>query len=163
MKILLTIALFLALPGVSMAPFMPPARIAYFRAPVVTRISPHLVITICRWETRGMPDRWNAIGRAGEIGACQIKPDTAREATKFKGTNPELIADIFKRSSWYAEKVLEKCLDWGWKNDSYDMPYCYNGGFRATRGRRSIHKYARQVSGDYATRTLARLWWKTKA
>src|SRR5690349_4629063 len=44
---------------------------------------------ICERESGGMEDRDDAIGKAGEIGRCQIRPGTARQVG-YQGKNRDL-------------------------------------------------------------------------
>ncbi len=106
---------------------------------------------ICAWETRGEAEPDQAIGDAGELGRCQVKPTTARLlGVRFAALeNPEA-------SIQTAVAVLRWCASKGW-HGTYNGAHCYNAGPKARLG--SAHAYARQIASDYAKTWLK---WRTE-
>ena len=105
---------------------------------------------ICSWEHRGHPNPDDAIGSAGEVGRCQMKPATARQIG-YRGTNKNLLSLAFVNRAWALEKLYH-CE----RKKKTDLPFilsrCYNGGANATT--KSSLLYARQILSDYATQSF---------
>ena len=107
-----------------------------------------LAETICAWETQGELDPQNAIGLAGEIGWCQMKPRTA----KMIGV---LVSDLVHKDRERAVQAaivkLKFCAKRGW-HGTYWGAHCYNGGPWAKRG--DAARYAKQIAILHAPRRL---------
>lgn len=106
-----------------------------------------LATVICRWETRGLSeaDRNDAIGTSGEVGACQIKPGTARQIG-YRGKNVRLFLPGINRA--WALEYLRFCKSRLRTQSVFRLAHCYNAGPRARRY--IAREYAKQIASDYA-------------
>ena len=150
------LALLLALwPHFAAAPTpRPPEQI---RAPYRPLVNPRLVVRICRFETRGEKNPWDAVGGYSEFGPCQIKLDTAREATGFTGSNRDLIDELFERAHYYGQRVADYCYRKGWTTN-YDVAYCWKGGPRGRSGNDISRRFARRIVHQWEVDRLKKLW-----
>jgi len=83
---------------------------------------------ICKWETRGERNPDKAPGAHGEIGRCQIKPGTAREAG-FRGDLKDLWEPAINRA--WALELLRQCRTKYGPRSEARLVWCYHKGPRA--------------------------------
>ena len=123
------------------------AWVAHAHTPLEYRV---LAEVICERETRGHPDADHAIGAAGELGRCQIKPATAI----MFGVTFDRLADP-EVSMQTAVAVLRWCSVKGW-HGAYRGAHCYNAGPGAMAG--VARAYAKTVAADYAHAMRETVW-----
>ncbi len=113
-------------------------------------VNPRLVVWICRAETNRDFDAFGE--KHGEIGACQIRLGSAREAVpSYMGSNQSLVEALFTNPYWWAQRLADKCFREGWRT-AYQIAYCYNGGWRNRRGFTNSNGQARRYAKKIASR-----------
>ena len=98
---------------------------------------------VCAHETRGEADPDDALGRAGEIGRCQIKPGTARQVG-YQGTNVAL----FRRETneyWALVKIAACAQKYVTVKG---LAWCFNRGLNAGKVN-GTDKYVLAVEAEY--------------
>ncbi len=102
--------------GLYLAPIHIEARAAQVPADVL--------LAICYHETRGEPDPANAPGLDGEVGLCQVLPETAADLG-YRGT-PEGLK-VPRINIRYAARWLAHCMSKG-AEAVRQLAHCYNEG-----------------------------------
>ena len=114
-----------------------------------------LVQIVCRQESQGEADPDEAVGRANELGRCQIKPKVAKEhGYRFAAL---AVAEVSYQA---AAAVLLACTrnmrHWWLKYHpwAYRHAYCYKEGAWSDGKDQDAHRYAKLAASDYAAAKL---------
>src|SRR3990167_8070991 len=109
--------------------------------------------TICeRWETRGEPSPDEAVGNSGELGRCQVTPESARLAG-WEGKNSDLLGPGSRKANREAALlILQRCWIVKGARTARSVARCYNG-----TGRRA-DRYAKSVLVIYAEYRREEAW-----
>ncbi len=119
---------------------------------------------LCRAESGGDFDAYGE--KFGEVGACQIRLSSAREAVReiipdFKMSNRALSDDLFARPHWWGQRVADKCHREGWRT-KYETAYCYIGGWRNRKGwtnsNGQARRHAKRIAYRWEVERLKQLW-----
>ncbi len=118
-------------------------------------VDPLFVDTVCGYETRGSPYPYGEVGDDGEVGECQVKPETAH---LFGYVGPDIgLADPTLNRK-YATLLLDACAR-RWRGAvntikhrglPYLIAYCYNAGPGARLGIQKAHRYGKIIASLYS-------------
>lgn len=109
---------------------------AVIHAAQVERVPVDVLAAICYYETRGHPDPTQALGQHGEIGLCQVRPETA-ELVGVAGDHTVPLVSARAAARW-----LARCINAQPSARVSQWALCYNEGVQG----RGKTVYAARVS-----------------
>ena len=114
-----------------------------------------LVQIVCRQESQGEADPDEAVGKANELGRCQIKPRVAKEhGYRFAAL---AVAEVSYQAATAVLLACTRNMRHWWLKDhpwAYRHAYCYKEGAWSDGNDLAAHRYAKLAASDYAAAKL---------